>query len=96
MDVEIKLNDKQFKAFDLLTDYTNGITEVLYGGGARGGKTWLGCIWQILRRIALPGSVGFIARKEFSRLVDTTMKTFFEVLAMMGLQDYGYYQSSAA
>lgn len=96
MDIEIKLNDKQFKAFDLLTDYTNGITEVLYGGGARGGKTWLGCIWQILRRIALPGSVGFIARKEFSRLVDTTMKTFFEVLAMMGLQDYGYYQSSAA
>ena len=41
MNVEIKLNDKQFKAFDLLTDYTNGITEVLYGGGARGGRRGL-------------------------------------------------------
>lgn len=95
MDVDINLNDKQFKAYELLTDYGNGISEVLYGGGARGGKTWLGCIWQIIRRISLPGSVGFIARKEFSRLVDTTMKTFFEVLAMMGLSGYGYYQSSA-
>lgn len=94
MDVQIQLNDKQLRAYELLTDYTNGITEVLYGGGARGGKSWLGCLWQILRRISLPGSVGFIARREFSRLTDTTMVTFFEVLSDLHLNGYGYYRTA--
>ncbi len=38
------------------------VTELLYGGGARGGKSAFGCIWQILRRITLPGSVGLVCR----------------------------------
>lgn len=94
--VQIKLNDKQFAAYDLLCDHTNGITEILYGGGARGGKSWLGCMWQIINRLRYPGSVGFIARREFSRLTDTTQKTFFEVLGDMELADYGYYRSNAS
>lgn len=95
-DVKIALNEKQFEAYDILTDYSNGITEVLYGGGARGGKSWLGCLWQIIRRLSLPESVGFIARREFSRLIDTTLQTFFEVLGSLGLSGYGYYKSSAS
>lgn len=94
MDIRINLNEKQLKAYSLLTDYDNGITEVLYGGGARGGKSFLGCLWQILNRLSMPGSVGFIARREFSRLTDTTMKTFFEVLGDLGLSNYGYYRTA--
>lgn len=94
--VTIELNDKQHKAYSILTDYDNGITEVLYGGGARGGKTWLGCLWQIINRISLPNSVGFIGRREFARLIDTTMKTFFEVLDSLGLTGYGEYKSSSS
>lgn len=95
MDVTIKLNDKQLKAYNILTDYSNGITECLYGGGARGGKTWLGCLWQIIRRITLPNSVGLIARKEYHRLTDTTLVTFFEVLQELGLNGYGHFRVAA-
>lgn len=94
-DVKVKLNKKQFKAYTLLTDHTNGLTEILYGGGARGGKSWLGCFWQILNRINYPNSVGFVARKDFSRLVDTTIKTFFEVLRTLGMEKVGYFRNSA-
>ena len=48
--VTIELNDKQHKAYSILTDYDNGITEVLYGGGARGvdarTKSWIGFKWR--------------------------------------------------
>lgn len=96
MDVQVKLNVKQFAAFQLLCDYDNGVTEVLYGGGARGGKTFLGVLWQIVNRIKYPGSVGFICRKEYARLVDTSMKTFFEVLDFLKLKGVGEYKSSAS
>lgn len=96
INVNLKLNNKQYEAYNILTDYSNGISELLYGGGARGGKSWLGCLWQILRRIELPGSAGFICRKEYSRLVDTTMKTFFEVVDMLNLNSYVKFQSSAS
>lgn len=36
--VNISLIPKQIDAYDALTDMNNGVTEVLYGGGARGGK----------------------------------------------------------
>ena len=96
MDLQVRLNAKQFTAFELLCDYQNGITEVLYGGGARGGKSFLGVLWQILNRIKYPGSVGFICRREYVRLVDTTMKTFFEVLDFLKLKNIGFYKSSAS
>ncbi len=96
MELQVKLNEKQFAAIELLSDYQNGVTEVLYGGGARGGKSFLGVLWQILNRIKYPGSVGFICRKEYARLVDTTMKTFFEVLDYLKLKNVGFYKSSAS
>lgn len=96
MDIQVKLNEKQYTAFNLLCDYDNGVTEVLYGGGARGGKTFLGVLWQILNRINYPGSVGFVCRREYARLVDTTMKTFFEVLDFLNLNHIGMFKSAAS
>jgi hypothetical protein len=81
--LDIHLFAKQIEAYEHLHDASNNINEVLYGGGARGGKSYLGCLWQITRRIALPGSVGFIAREELTRLKDTTLVTFFEALKNM-------------
>ena len=83
--MDVRLNRKQFEAYSELTDHTNGVTEVLYGGGARGGKTWLGCFWQITNRLKYPGSVGMICREQLVQLFDTTLKTFFEVLDALGL-----------
>lgn len=90
--IDVKLNDKQFQAYDLLTDMHNGIAEVLYGGGARGGKSWLGCFWQITNRLKYPKSVGFICREQLIQLMDTTFKTFFEVIDYLGIRQHIVYK----
>lgn len=90
--MDVKLNNKQFQAYDLLTDMGNGVTELLYGGGARGGKSWLGCFWQITNRLKYPRSVGMICREQLIQLLDTTLKTFFEVLEFLGLSDQVIYK----
>lgn len=78
--VDVHVFGKQAQALDFLSPDDSQVNEVLYGGGARGGKTYLGCLWQILRRITMAGSVGFICREESVKLRDTTVVTFFEVL----------------
>lgn len=85
MQINVELTSKQIAAYKILTDYTNGITEALYGGAARGGKTWLGCFWQITRRLMLAGSAGMITRADYTDLNSTTMRTFWKVVAAMGL-----------
>jgi hypothetical protein len=84
-EIDIKLFDNQIKAFEYLHDSSNGVNEVLYGGGARGGKSYLGCVWQIVGRLSMPGSVGLVGREELTKLKDTTLITFFEVLKYMGV-----------
>jgi hypothetical protein len=78
------LTKKQTIALDFLED--NSTEEVLYGGAAGGAKTALGCYWQIKKRLKFPGSRGFIGRAKFNTLLETTVKTFFEVAAMQGLK----------
>lgn len=93
---EIRLIPKQIEAYKALTDMDNGITEVLYGGGARGGKSYLGCLWQILNRLKYPHSAGMIGRYDFVTLQNTTLVTFFEVLASLPkvYQDQIHYKAS--
>lgn len=50
-------------------------------------NTWLGCFWQITRRLLLPESVGMICRNDYVELNSTTMVTFWEVVKSMGLSD---------
>lgn len=83
MEVTVEIFGKQAQAMEYLSETNEEVTEVLYGGGARGGKTFLGCLWQILRRINMPGSVGLVCREESVKLKDTTIVTFFEVLSLL-------------
>ncbi len=83
MEVTVEVFSKQAKALEYLSEDNADVTEVLYGGGARGGKTFLGCLWQVLRRINMPGSVGLVCREESVKLKDTTIVTFFEVLSLL-------------
>ena len=59
---------------------------VLYGGAAGGSKSFTGCAWQIMRRLHYAGSRGLIGRSKLDTLKKTTVKTFFEVAAMMNLR----------
>jgi len=70
---------------------------ILYGGAAGGGKTMLGCMWQILRRLKYPGTRSLIGRAKLDTLKKTTMNTFFQVAADIGLragEDFSYNQQS--
>lgn len=91
--VNIKLFRKQIQAYQLLEDSITN--EVCYGGAARGGKSWLGCTWQVIRRIKFPGSAGMIAREELSKLKDTTLLTFFQVLTKLGIRNTVHFNAQA-
>ena len=77
MKAKIKLFKKQLECFKYLEDKTT--TEILFGGGAGGSKTFTGCLWQISRRIKYPKTRSVIGRAKLKNLKQTTLNTFFEV-----------------
>lgn len=84
-------NKKQFKCLELLYDRVTKYP--LFGGGAGGGKTWLGCEWQAAMCLNFPGVRYFMGREELSRLKDTTVKTFFKMAKVHGISDtFKYYE----
>lgn len=86
---EIKLFKKQIDALKKLQD--DKTNEVLYGGGARGGKSWLGNVWSMIQTYRLPLSAGLIGRSKFTDLRDTTLATFFKVIKFYGVSnDFSY------
>lgn len=89
--IQFKTFEKQRQALRFLRDSVTN--EVLYGGGARCGKSYLGCAWILLECFAKPGSSWMIAREELTKLRDTTLVSFFKVLKDWGLEhgkDYYY------
>ena len=82
---ELDLFEKQTQALNFLKD--NSVNEALYGGGSRGGKSWLGCTWQLFNRMTMPNSFGMIAREELSKLKDTTLLTFFKAAKYYGFEN---------
>jgi len=90
------LTKKQTIAIDFLEDRRTN--EVGYGGGAGGGKSLLGCYWQLKQRMKYPGTRGLIGRAKLKTLKETTLRTFFEVAEMQGLkngQHFKYNQQSS-
>jgi hypothetical protein len=87
---------RQSEALKFLSADSN-VETILYGGAAGGGKTMLGCMWQILRRLKYPGTRSLIGRAKLDTLKKTTMNTFFQVAADIGLragEDFIYNQQS--
>lgn len=78
MNINFQPSWKQHLAWQKLED---SVTEtVLYGGAAGGGKTFLGCVWKVKRRIQYPNTRGLIVREERSSLVESTLVTYKKVL----------------
>lgn len=84
MIVEFPLSEKQQNAYDTLQ--LERAIELVFGGGARGGKSYLGSFWIISECLRLPGSQWLVAREELKALKRTTLRTFFQVLKALKLQ----------
>lgn len=86
-----KQTAKQQEAWKILNDRET--TEVLFGGGAGGAKSFLGCAWLIIMCIEYPGTRWLMGRSKLKNLKETTLNTFFEICSMWGLvnmQDFKY------
>lgn len=85
------LTKKQTTALDYLEDSTTN--ELLFGGGAGGAKSFLGCAWIILSCLKYQGTRWVIGRSKLKALKETTLNTFFEVAKVFGMtagKDYVY------
>ena len=90
---EINLTPKQSDCWELLFD--NIHTEILYGGSAGGGKSFLGSLWIATLCLKYPGIRTLIGRTVLAQLKTTTLNTFFEVCQMMGLKNGNHYNYNA-
>jgi len=91
MELTPKLTAKQKEALKVLM-YTNGVNELLYGGAAGGGKSFIGCFWLIVSALKYPGTRWLMGRAKLDTLKSTTLKTFFEVAGKLGLKENVHYR----
>lgn len=87
--VDINLTKKQSTAWRLLFD--NITNEVLYGGSAGAGKSYLGCLWIITICLRYPGIRTLIGRTVLQQLRLTTAKTLLEALQSINLKSDEHY-----
>ena len=85
----MQLTIKQTEALEYLEDDTT--EELIFGGGAGGAKSVLGCYWILKNCLKYPATRWLIGRAVLKTLKETTLNTFFEVAAMQGLKGGQHY-----
>lgn len=90
----MELTIKQSEALHYLEDNTTN--ELLFGGGAGGGKSLLGCYWILKSALRYEGTRWLIGRAELKTLRETTLNTFWEVCQMQKIDNtiYNYNQQA--
>jgi len=70
---EPKQHQAYLKLWDKITRF------ITFGGGAGGGKSWLGAEWLLQNCYRYPGTKWFIGRNELTRLMGSSFTTFQKV-----------------
>ncbi len=95
IEIKPKFNPKQAHAIKVLFNKESEVTEIVYGGAAGGGKSWLGCVFITIMCLKYKGSRNLIGRKTLKRLKLTTLKTLFEVFARFKIEEGKHYNYNA-
>lgn len=82
--MKIRPTPKQHEAYQAL-DYNDLVKYLIFGGGAGGGKTWLGCEWLIKQCLRYPGTRWFIGREKLIDITASTYITFNKVCKHDGI-----------
>lgn len=90
MKIDVSLNQKQATAFRFLIDSVS--TDIVYGGGAGSGKSFLGCAWLIIGSQKYPGTRWLMGRSKLKALEETTLVTFFDVCSKWGIRNDIHYK----
>lgn len=86
---EIDLSEKQELGMEILNDPT--VVDILWGGGAGSGKTFMVCLWMVIQCRNKKGIRIGLGRKELKRLKDTTVFTLLnEVHPLLGINDHEF------
>ena len=85
---------KQKQALRFL--YNRETEFVVFGGGAGGVKSWIGCEWILAMCLNFPNVRYFIARNVLKRLKESTYKTFIKVAKHHGVDDLFTYSEQKA
>ena len=76
-EITIQPTPKQHLVYQALAN--KKISDVFFGGGAGGGKTWLICESRLVNALRFPGYRSYIAREELKRLMQSTFVTWLKV-----------------
>ena len=93
IDINPDLTNKQKQAFKYMLDNTT--TELLYGGAAGGGKSYLLCAYAIITCLQYPGVRGLIGRSKLDALKKTTLLTFWDVCSQWNIKAGEHYTYNA-
>ena len=95
LEINPEFTPKQKECLKYLFD--NKTKEVLFGGAAGGGKSWVGCSYLITMCLTYPKTRYLMGRSKLDALKKTTLNTFFEVCTewnLKAIKDYTFNGSS--
>lgn len=91
IDIFIKPTKKQDLVLNLLFNESK-VTDILFGGSAGGGKSYVACIYILIMCLRYPGTRYAICRDRLNKIKKSTLKTFFDLTKSYGLYENTHFK----